>query len=328
MTDRRTFVSGVAGGLVVWLLAAHAQRQGLPVIGYLANAPAAAFTNYVDAFRRGLGEMGYVEGQNVAIEYRWTEGQRDRLPGFARDLADRQVAVIVATGGGAPALAAKAATTSIPIVFTGGTDPVRAGLVASLGRPGGNATGVLNAGNALTVKRLAFLREVVPAVTLIAVLINPANTDAQGRMSEIQEAARTLGQQIAVVEARNKGDFDHVFASIMQTHAGALFVSADPLFTNARAQLTALAAKYAIPASYSFRDLAVAGGLMSYGVNLPDVHRQAGVYTGRILKGAKPAELPVVQPTKFDLVINMKTAKALGLTIPQSVLLRAEEVIK
>ena len=326
--DRRTFVSGVAGGLVVWPLAAHTQRQGLPVIGYLANASAAAFTNYVDAFRRGLGEMGYVEGQNVAIEYRWTEGQRDRLPGFARNLADRQVAVIVATGGGAPALAAKAATTSIPIVFTGGTDPVRSGLVASLGRPGGNATGVLNAGDALTAKRLAFLREVVPAVTLIAVLINPANTDAQGRMSEIQEAARTLGQQIAVVEARNEGDLDHVFATIMQTHAGALFVSDDPLFTGARTQLAALAAKYAIPASYSFRDLAVAGGLMSYGVNLPDVHRQAGVYTGRILKGAKPADLPVLQPTKFDLVINMKTAKALGITIPQSVLLRAEEVIQ
>jgi putative ABC transport system substrate-binding protein len=323
--DRRTFVSAVAGGLVVWPLAAHAQRQVLPVIGYLANASAAGFANYLDAFRRGLGEMGYVEGQNVAIEYRWTEGQRDRLPGFARDLADRQVAVIVATGGNAPALAAKAATTSIPIVFTGGSDPVRSGLVASLGRPGGNATGVLNASAALTAKRLAFLHEVVPAVTLIAVLINPASTDTQ-EMSEIQEAARTLGQQIAVVEARN--NLDHVFASIMQTHAGALFVSADPLFTNARTQLTALAAKYAIPASYSFRDLAVAGGLMSYGVNLPDVHRQAGVYTGRILKGVKPADLPVLQPTKFDLVINMKTAKALGITIPPSVLLRADEVIQ
>jgi len=325
--DRRMFVSAVAGGLVVWPLAAHAQRQVLPVIGYLANASAAGFTNYVDAFRRGLGEMGYVEGQNVAIEYRWTEGQRDRLPGFARDLADRQVAVIVATGGSAPALAAKAATTSIPIVFTGGTDPVRSGLVASLGRPGGNATGVLNVATALTAKRLALLREVVPAVTLIAVLINPASTDAQ-EMSEIQEAARSLGQQIAVVEARNKGDLDHVFASIMQTHAGALFVSGDPLFTDARTQLTALAAKYKIPASYSFRDLAVAGGLMSYGANLPDVHRQAGVYTGRILKGVKPADLPVLQPTKFDLVINMKTAKALGITIPQSVLLRADEVIQ
>src|SRR5205809_4398507 len=206
--DRRTFVSAVAGGLVVWPLAAHAQRQVVPVIGYLANASAAGFSNYVDAFRRGLGEMGYVEGQNVAIEYRWAEGERDRLPGFARDLADRQVAVIVATGGSAPALAAKAATTSIPIVFTGGDDPVRSGLVASLGRPGGNATGVLNAATALTAKRLAFLREVVPAVTLIAVLTNPASTNAQ-EMSEIQEAARTLGQQIAVVEAHNEGDLDH-----------------------------------------------------------------------------------------------------------------------
>jgi putative ABC transport system substrate-binding protein len=231
----------------------------LPVIGYLANASAAGFTNYVDAFRRGLGEMGYVDGRNVAIEYRWTEGQRDRLPGFARDLAERQVAVIVAIGGGAPALAAKAATTSIPIVFTGGTDPVRSGFVASLGRPGGNATGVLNASTALTAKRLSFLREVVPAATLIAVLINPASTDAQGQMSEIQEAARTLGQQIDAVEARNEGDLDHVFATIMQMHAGALFVTGDPLFTDARTQLTALAAKYAIPASYSFRDLAYQG---------------------------------------------------------------------
>jgi putative tryptophan/tyrosine transport system substrate-binding protein len=217
--DRRTFISAVAGGLVVWPLAALAQRQVLPVIGYLANASAAGFTNYVDAFRRGLGEMGYVEGQNVAIEYRWTEGQRDRLPGFARDLADRQVAMIVATGGSAPALAAKAATTSIPIVFTGGADPVRSGLVASLGRPGGNATGVLNVATALRAKRLALLREVVPTVTVIAVLINPASTDPQ-EMSEIQEAARTLGQRIAVVEARNKGDLDHVFASIVQTHRG------------------------------------------------------------------------------------------------------------
>ena len=324
--DRRTFVSGVASGLVVWPIAALAERQGMPVIGYLAHASAAGFTNFVDAFRRGIGEMGYVEGQNVVIEYRWTEGQPDRLPGFARDLADRQVAVIVATGGGG--LAAKAATTSIPIVFTGGADPVRSGLVASLGRPGGNATGVLNASGALTAKRLAFLREVVPTATLIAVLINPASTGTQGQMSEIQEAARMLGQQIEAVEARNAGDLDDVFATIMQMHAGALFVTGDPLFTGARTQLTALAAKYLIPASYSFRDLAIAGGLMSYGVNLPDVHRQAGVYTGRILKGAKPADLPVLQPTKFDLVINMKTAKALGITIPQSVLLRAEEVIQ
>lgn len=228
----------------------------------------------------------------------------DRLPGFAADLVRRRVAVIVATGGPAPAIAAKAATATIPIVFRGGSDPVKLGLVASLGRPGSNATGVLNISTELTAKRLQLLRELVPKAAMIAVLFNPASPDAEAQVREIQEAAGTIGQQIDVVHASSERDFEAVFAIIVQKRTGALFLSADPLFTSQRAQLVALAAKHSIPASYSFRDLVVAGGLMSYGANLPDVHRQAGVYTGRILKGAKPADLPVLQPTKFDLVIN------------------------
>jgi ABC-type uncharacterized transport system substrate-binding protein len=322
--NRRHLIALLTGTGLGWPLAARGQRPARPAIGYLANASSAGFAPFVAAFRRGLSELGYVEGQNVAIEYRWAEGQHDRLPGFAADLVHRQVDVIIATGGGAPAIAARAATATIPIVFTGGSDPVRLGLVASLGRPGGNATGVLNISSELTTKRLELLRELAPKATTIAVLFNPASPDAAAQVSQIQEAARSIGKRIQVVTASNERDFDAAFAAVAQERAGALFVTGDPLFTTQRTHLVALAAKHAIPASYSFRDLVVAGGLMSYGANLPDVHRQAGVYTGRILKGAKPADLPVLQPTKFDLVINAKTAKALGITVPPKLLILAE----
>ena len=326
---RREFITLLGSAAVAWPLAASlASPPPMPIIGYLANASPAGFAQFVAAFRRGLSETGYLEGRNVAIEYRWAEGQHDRLPGFAADLVSRGAAVIVATGGGAPALAAKAATTTTPIVFTGGTDPVKAGLVESLARPGGNATGVLNISTVLTAKRLELLRELVPTATLIGVLRNPASPDAEGQLEEIQEAARVTGQPIHVVNASGERDFEAAFADLVQQRAGALFVSADPLFTSGRAQLVALAARHAIPASYSFRALTTAGGLMSYGADLLDVHRQAGVYAGRILKGAKPADLPVLQPAKFELVINLKTAKALGIDVPAKLLALADEVIE
>jgi putative ABC transport system substrate-binding protein len=324
---RREFIT-LVGGVAAWPVAARAQQPAMPVVGYLANATPSGFAHFVAAFRRGLGELGYVEGRTVAIEYRWAEGQHDRLPGLVADLIARRAAVIMATGGGAPAFAAKAATTTIPIVFTGGSDPVKAGLVASLSRPSGNATGVVNIEVELTARRFELLRELVPTAALIAVLFNPTNPDAERQVVEVERAAQTLGQQISLFNARSEGEFDAAFAAIVERRAGALFVSGDPLFTSGRARLIALAAQYAIPASYSFRDFPLAGGLMSYGADLLDVHRQAGVYAGRILKGEKPADLPVLQPTKFNFVINQKTAKALGLTVSDKLLVAADEVIE
>ena len=324
---RRSFhVAMVA--VMAWPDQLHAQRSKLPTVGYLANAAPQSFSAYVDAFRGGLAEMGFVESRDVAIEYRWAEGKQERLQGFAEDLVRRKVSVIFATGGAAPALAARAATSLIPIVFTGGSDPVRSGLVRSLGRPGGNATGVLNATTELTAKRLALLREAVPSATLIAVLINPASSGYNSQLAEIEEAARALVQKIVLVPVTNARDLDQAFAKILENHVGALFVAADPVFTTAGEHLGVLTTRHSIPSSYSFRDPVVAGGLMSYGANLFEVHRQAGVYTGRILRGAKPADLPVLQPTKLDLVINQRIAKALGLAIPRSLLLLSDEVIQ
>ena len=280
----------------------------------------------VAALRRGLSEAGVVEGKDFVIEYQWVEGQYDRLPTLAADFVRRQVAMIVATGGSRPALAAKAATATIPIVFTGGLDPVGLGLVTSLARPGGNATGIINIASDLNAKRLGMLRELVPAATTIAVLSDA--TVIVNELKEIETSARTIGQQILIFEVGSEGDFDKVFESMVQRGASALFVNASPFFTSQRKRLVALAARNAIPASYSFREFVVDGGLMTYGASIPDQHRLAGVYAGRILKGEKPADLPVLRPTKFELVINLNTAKALGLRVPDRILALADEVIE
>jgi putative tryptophan/tyrosine transport system substrate-binding protein len=324
---RREFI-GIAGGAAVWPFASRAQQPTTPAVGYLSSGTSAGFAHFVDAFREGLSETGYVEGRNVSLQFRWAEGHEDRLPALAADLIGRQVAVIAATGGLQPAVVAKAATSTIPIVFTGGGDPEKLGLVASLARPGANATGAINFSPVVTAKRLEFLRQLLPAGSTIAVLYNPTDPTNEVQAREVQEAVRATGQLIEIVNASNEGDFDGAFAEIMQHRASGLFVIADPFFTSRRARLVALAAQNAIPASYAFRDFPLAGGLMSYGADLLDVHRQAGVYTGRILKGTKPAELPVLQPTKFELVINLKTAKALGLKIPANVLALADQVIE
>ena len=323
---RRDFITLLGGAAAAWPLVARAQQPTLPVIGYLSSGSPAAFAPMVAALRRGLSEAGVVEGKDFVIEYQWVEGQYDRLPTLAADFVRRQVAMIVATGGSRPALAAKAATATIPIVFTGGLDPVGLGLVTSLARPGGNATGTINIASDLNAKRLGMLRELVPAATTIAVLSDA--TVIVNELKEIETSARTIGQQILIFEVGSEGDFDKVFESMVQRGASALFVNASPFFTSQRKRLVALAARNAIPASYSFREFVVDGGLMTYGASIPDQHRLAGVYAGRILKGEKPADLPVLRPTKFELVINLNTAKALGLRVPDRILALADEVIE
>ena len=321
---RREFIT-MLGGAVAWPLAAPAQQPAMPVIGFLNSSSPQAYVGRLRAFQQGLSETGYVDGRNVAIEYRWAEDHYERLPAHAVELAGRQVSVIAATPTVA-ALAAKAATTTIPIVFLFGGDPVEAGLVASLNRPGGNITGVSFLSGALGQKLLELLHELVPAATSIALLANPANPVA-AKLTDFQEAARALSLRQLVLEASSERDIDLVFASLVQQRAGALIVQAEPLFFNRRDQLLALAARHEIPAIYPYREFPAAGGLMSYGASLADAYRQQGTYVGKILRGAKPADLPVMQSSKFELVINLKTAKTLGLEVPLPLLIRADELI-
>jgi len=325
---RRELIAGLSGAAIAWPLTVRAQQPTMPVIGFLSTRSPESAVDLVTAFRKGLAEGGFKEGQNVAIEFRWAGGQYDRLPALAADLVHRQVAAIVATGSSAPAIAAKAATATIPIVFETGGDPVQGGLVASLNRPGGNVTGVFALVAVLEGKRLGLLREMVPTATLIAVLLNPANPAFRLQLNDIQQAARNVGQQLHILQASSEREIDAAFAAAAQLRVGGMLVGADAGFGSRRDQLIALAARYAIPTIFEVREFAVSGGLMSYGTDLPDAYHQVGIYAGQILKGTKPSDLPVDQLTKFEFVINMKTAKTLGLTVPNSMQLLADEVIE
>jgi putative ABC transport system substrate-binding protein len=306
---------------------ARAQQPAIPVIGWLAGGTSKGYAQFAAAFRHGLNGTGYVEGQNVAIEYRWAEGQNDQLPALAGDLVRRQVDVIAAAGTPS-AFAAKAATGTIPVVFSTALDPLEAGLVASLHRPGGNVTGVTNFVAVLAAKQFELLHELVPNTSVIGVLVNPTDLLTNYITRDLQEAGRALGLQIHILNAGTEGEIDAAFPTLAQLRAGAVIIGADAFFTSQRNQIIALAARHTIPAMYYLRDFTAAGGLLSYGTSLPDSYRQVGIYTGRILKGEKPADLPVVQPTKFELVINLKTAKALGLTVPLIMQMTADEVIE
>jgi putative ABC transport system substrate-binding protein len=324
---RRDFIAGL-GSSAVWPLAA--QAQAVPVVGFVYLGSAGdALAERARAFREGLGEAGYVEGQNVTVEYHWLEGKYDRLPALMADLARRRVAVIITPASNAAALAAKAATATVPIVFSVGEDPVKLGLVASLARPGGNATGVNFFNSEVVAKRLGLLRELVPKAVRVAMLINPANAiTAENTLREVQQAARTIGLKIQVLNATTIAEIDGAFATLSRERPDALFVAADTFFTSRRVQFATLAARSGIPAVYSSRGVVAAGGLMSYGTDVSDGYRQVGAYTGNILKGAKPADLPVVQSTKFEFVINLQTARLLGIEVPPSLLALADEVIE
>jgi putative ABC transport system substrate-binding protein len=326
--QRREFLT-ILGGTAIWPLAARAQQPPLPVIGFLSSASPDLYAIRLRAFHQGLKDAGYVEGQNVAVEYRWAEGQNNRLPVLAAELVHRQVDVIVAGGGTPSAVAAKAATATIPIVFAVGVDPVALGLVTSLNRPGGNLTGITNMNVEVGPKRLELLRELIPTATSIALLVNPTSPNlAEPFTRAMKAAASTLGLQLHVLQASTEQDFDRVFAALAQSRANALVIMPDVFFDTRSEQLAALTLRHAVPAIFQFREFVVAGGLMSYGSNETDNYRLLGTYTGRVLKGEKPADLPVVQSTKVELILNLKTAKALGLTVPLPLIGRADEVIE
>ncbi len=324
---RRAFISFLGGAAAAWPVAVHAQQLAMPLVGFLTPSRQGALRQQLAAFEGGLKESGYIEGQNVTIEYRFGEGQFDRLPSLASDLVQRQVSVIVVSTSAA-VLAAKQASTTIPIIFSIGEDPVKLGLVASLNRPGGNVTGVYQFTTGLEAKRLGLLHEMVPRATTIGVLINPNFSAANTQLRDVQEAAARLGVQLVVLRANEEKDFEAAFATLVQQKAEALLVCGSPFFNGRREQLIVLAARHAVPAIYEWRDFAAAGGLMSYGTHLSDSYRQAGVYAGRVLKGEKPADLPVLQVTKFEFVINLSTAKALGIQVSPTLSARADEVIE
>jgi putative tryptophan/tyrosine transport system substrate-binding protein len=333
MLRRREFIAlfgGTAASAVLWPLAARAQQPPpLPVIGFLSSASPDQYAKRLRAFRQGLKEAGYVEGQNVAIQYRWAESQYDRLPALAAELVHRQVDVIAAGGGTPSAVAAKAATATIPIVFAVAVDPVKVGLVASLSRPGDNLTGITNLNVEVGPKRLELLHELIPTATIIALLVNPTSPSiAEPFLRALKAAASTLGLQLHVLQASTEQDFDRVFAALVQLRAGALVIMSDQFFYARSEQLAALTLRHAVPAIFEYREFAAAGGLISYGSDETEYYRLVGIYAGRILKGEKPADLPVVEPTKFDLVVNLKTAKTLGITVPQTLLVAADEVIE
>ena len=326
---RREFISLIGGAAAAWPLSARAQQPAMPVIGFLGGPSRSTYAENIAAIHNGLKQSGYVEGQNLAVEHRWAEGQYDQLPALAADLVNRRVNVIITLGGPPPALAAKTATSTIPIVFHMGADPVQLGIVASLGRPGGNITGATMLAVALEAKRLALVREMAPTATLIGMLINPHNPQARVQVREVQEAAgRAIGLDVLFLNVSSERDVETAFSELAEKRAGGLIIGSDAYIANMFAQNASLSARHRIPAIGGSGEFARAGGLMGYGTNVADIYRQAGVYAGRILKGEKPADLPVTQPTKFELVINLKTAKALGSTVPTTLLVRADEVIE